>query len=51
MHKDSKILISDLLSGLGVEATGQLIFGELSSPSGPVLWLAHDIVTKRLNSL
>ena len=50
MHRDSKALISDLLSGLVVEATGQLIFGESSEPAGPVQWLNHDIVAKRLNA-
>jgi len=50
MHRDSKVMISDLLSGLVVEATGQLIFGESSDPSGPVLWLNHDIVARRLNA-
>ena len=49
MHRDGKAMISDLLSGLVVKATGQLIFGESSDPSGPVLWLNHDIVARRLN--
>ncbi|WP_426130657.1 enoyl ACP reductase FabMG family protein [Pararhizobium sp. PWRC1-1] len=50
MHRNSKEMISDLLSGLVVEATGQLIFGETSNPSGPVQWLNHDIVARRLNA-
>ncbi|WP_313525543.1 enoyl-acyl carrier protein reductase FabMG [Shinella sp.] len=50
MHRDSKFMLGDLLSGLVVEATGQLIFGESSEPSGPVLWLNHDIVARRLNA-
>jgi hypothetical protein len=50
MHKDGKALISDYLSTLVVEATGKLIFGETSAPSGPVLWLNHDIVAQRLNA-
>lgn len=50
MHRDRKLMISDLLSGLVVKATGQLIFGESSEPSGPVLWLNHDIVARRLNA-
>lgn len=50
MHRDSKVMISDLLSSLVVTATGQLIFGESSEPSGPVLWLNHDIVARRLNA-
>ncbi|HEV7318157.1 MAG TPA: hypothetical protein VGO04_06030 [Ensifer sp.] len=48
MHKDGKALISDLLSRLVVEAVGQLIFRESSEPSGPVLWLNHDIVARTL---
>jgi hypothetical protein len=51
MHRDGKALISDLLSPLVVEATGQLIFAESSEPSGPVLWLNHDIVARRLNAV
>ena len=50
MHRDRKVMISDLLSSLVVKATGQLIFGEASKPSGPVLWLNHDIVARRLNA-
>jgi len=51
MHRDGKALISDHLSALVVEATGQLIFGASSSPRGPVQWLNHDIVARRLNAL
>lgn len=50
MHRDGKALISDLLSALVVEATGQLIFSESSEPLGPVQWLNHDIVARRLNA-
>ncbi len=50
MHRDNKVMISDLLSGLVVEATGQIIFGETSDPSGPVQWLNHDIVARQLNA-
>ncbi len=48
MHRDGKALISDRLSSLVVEATGKLIFAETSQPSGPVLWLNHDIVARQL---
>jgi len=51
MHKDRKALITDLLSGLVLEASGALIFRESSAPSGPVLWLNHDIVARQLNQL
>ncbi len=50
MHRDGKAMISDLLSALVVEATGQLIFAESSAPAGPVQWLNHDIVARRLNA-
>lgn len=49
MHR-GKVVISDLLSALVVEATGQLIFGASSSPGGPVQWLNHDVVARRLNT-
>ncbi|GAK69756.1 enoyl ACP reductase FabMG family protein [Agrobacterium rubi] len=50
MHRDNKVMISDLLSALVVEATGQLIFGASSQPRAPVQWLNHDIVARRLNA-
>ncbi|WP_025659650.1 hypothetical protein [Rhizobium sp. IBUN] len=50
MHRSGKVLISDLLSALVVEATGQLIFGASSSPGGPIQWLNHDVVARRLNA-
>ena len=43
-------MISDLLSALVVEATGQPIFGASSDPSGPIQWLNHNIVARRLNA-
>lgn len=51
MHRDRGALITDLLSGLVVEATGALMFHESSAPAGPVLWLNHDIVARQLNQL
>jgi hypothetical protein len=51
MHKDNKALITDLLSSLVIEATGPLMFNESSAPSGPVLWLNHDIIARQLNLL
>lgn len=51
MHKDRKALITDLLSTLVLEATGPLMFHESSAPSGPVLWLNHDIIARQLNAL
>jgi hypothetical protein len=51
MHRDNKALVTDLLSGLVIEATGPLIFRESSAPAGPVLWLNHDIIARQLNLL
>ena len=36
---------------LVIEATGPLMFLESSAPSGPVLWLNHDIIARQLNQL
>lgn len=51
MHADRKALITDLLSTLVLEATGPLILRESSAPTGPVLWLNHDIIARQLNQL
>lgn len=48
LHKDRKVLVSDLLSQEVLSATGSLIFGEASDPTGPVLWLDHDLVAQQL---
>jgi len=48
MHKDAKALITDHLSSLVIEATGPLMFNEAAAPSGPVLWLSHDVIAKQL---
>lgn len=48
LHTDRKQLVSDVLSHHVVGATGQLIFGTVSDPEGPVLWLDHDMVARRL---
>lgn len=49
MHKDRKVLVTDILSALVLEGTGPLMFHEASNPAGPVLWLNHDIIAKQLN--
>ena len=49
MHKDRKMLVTDILSALVLEGTGPLMFHETSNPSAPVLWLNHDIIAKQLN--
>jgi hypothetical protein len=51
MHKDRKALVTDHLSALVLEGTGPLMFMEASNPSGPVLWLNHDIIAKQLNRI
>lgn len=51
MHADRKALVTDLLSTLVLEATGPLILRESSAPTGPVLWLNHDIIARQLNQL
>ncbi|HEY0665838.1 MAG TPA: hypothetical protein VGD24_07220 [Gallionella sp.] len=51
MHKDRKMLVTDILSALVLEGTGPLMFMEASNPSAPVLWLNHDIIAKQLNLL
>lgn len=50
-HKDHKALITDHLSALVIEATGPLMFNEAGQPSGPVLWLSHDVIAKQLAKL
>lgn len=50
LHKDRKALITDHLSNLVLEATGQLIIRESSDPGAPVLWLNHDIIARQLNT-
>ena len=51
MHKDRGALTTDLLSTLVLEATGTLILRESAAPTGPVLWLNHDIIARQLNQL
>ena len=51
LHKDKSALITDLLSSLVLEGTGPLMFLQMSTPSAPVLWLNHDIIAKKLNSM
>jgi hypothetical protein len=51
MHKDRKVLITDLLSALVLEGTGPLMFNEMSTPEAPVMWVNHDIIAKQLNTM
>ncbi|MDR2259858.1 MAG: hypothetical protein LBE06_02780 [Azoarcus sp.] len=50
-HKTRSALITDLLSAHVIEASGPLIFNEAAAPSGPVLWLNHDIIARQLAAL
>ncbi|MDR3086864.1 MAG: hypothetical protein LBU45_02800 [Azoarcus sp.] len=50
-HKTRNALITDYLSAQVIEATGPLIFNEAAAPSGPVLWLDHDIIARQLAAL
>ena len=34
-----------------LEATGALMLRESAAPSGPVLWLNHDIIARQLNQI
>lgn len=47
-HKGSKALITDLLSTLVVESTGNLMSHGMSASQGPVLWLHHNIIAQQL---
>ncbi len=49
MHVNRSELVAGHLSSLVLEGTGPLMFHESSDPSGPVLWLNHDIIAKQLN--
>ena len=51
LHKERTALITDLLSALVIEATGPLMFRECSAPTGPVLWLNHDVIARLLNQM
>ncbi len=48
MHINRTELVAGHLSALVLEGTGPLIFHETSNPTGPVLWLNHDIIAKQL---
>ena len=51
MHKDRGALTTDLLSTLVLEASGTLMLHESAAPTGPVLWLNHDIIARQLNQI
>ena len=50
-HKERTALVTDVLSSLVLEGTGPLMFHEAANPSGPVLWLNHDVIAKQLGKL
>jgi hypothetical protein len=51
LHKDRKALITDHLSALVLESAGPLMFHGAAEQIGPVLWLNHDIIARKLNEL
>jgi hypothetical protein len=51
LHKDRKALITDHLSSLVLEGAGPLMYHGVATPIGPVLWLNHDIIARKLNAL
>jgi hypothetical protein len=51
LHKDRKALITDHLSSLVLEGAGPLMFHGAAEKIGPVLWLNHDIIARKLNEL
>ena len=50
-HKSRKDKIGDYLTQHILKATGHLIFDYLSISSYPVIWIGHDIITKKLMQL
>ena len=51
LHADRKALITDHLSALVLESAGPLMFHGAAEQIGPVLWLNHDIIARKLNAL
>jgi len=51
LHTDRKALITDHLSALVLESAGPLMFHGAAEEIGPVLWLNHDIIARKLNQL
>lgn len=51
LHTDRKALITDHLSSLVLESAGPLMFHGAAEEIGPVLWLNHDIIARKLNQL
>lgn len=48
MHKDPKQLMTAVLSEEVFKSTGTLMFHESWKPSGPVLWLGHDVIAEQM---
>ncbi len=51
LHIDKKALITDHLSALVLESAGPLMFHGAAEQIGPVLWLNHDVIARKLNQL
>ncbi|WP_375258623.1 hypothetical protein [Citreimonas sp.] len=50
LHRDRKHLVSDLLSSLVVDATGNIMLAASNDPEGPVRWLDHEHVARQITS-
>jgi hypothetical protein len=50
MHKDTKVLMTALLSEEVFKAAGHLMLNNSWEPNQPVLWLGHDVIAKQLAS-
>ena len=50
MHADQKNLITYVLSEEVFRSTGYVMFHDSWNPTGPVLWLGHDVLAKALAS-
>ena len=51
LHKTRKELISDYLSSYIIKGTGALIFNYMSEPTYANIWLGHEIIADKLNSM
>jgi len=45
-HKDTKNLLTSVLSEVVFKACGRIMFHEGSAPRAPVWWIGHDAVAK-----
>lgn len=50
LHKDSKSLMTAILSESVFEACGRLMFHDAWEPETPVSWIGHDVIAKALGA-